>query len=187
MKLKPRQLIGLGAIVIFGGILIFRLTQPSEKEIMEQRLAALPRLTTPSVEIPMPDLQYTPPPALTGDTPSLSATPATPKKDYLVLGSQDARDDLYCDGGLNAEFDDVVETAHPDDAAALLNGAQRLRGAGLAKLKAEGASEGEDWAFFTSAYAEQTQADYAAGKLRLSVATCKARANALPPDSPPPP
>ena len=42
MKLKPRQMIGLVAIVVFGGGMICASTQPSEREVMEQRLASLP-------------------------------------------------------------------------------------------------------------------------------------------------
>jgi hypothetical protein len=56
VKLKPTQWIGLAAIMVFGGGMIFRMTQPSEREIMEKRLASLPTITTPPVEIPMPDL-----------------------------------------------------------------------------------------------------------------------------------
>jgi hypothetical protein len=187
MKLKPRQIFGLGAIVVFGSIMLFRLTQPSEREIMEQRLAALPRMETPDIEFPMPDLQYTAPPSSgSGALPAL-ATPAAPAVNYTSVGSQDARDDLYCDAALNAEFDKVVSTGDPDASSALLKESGRLRGAGLAKLRTEGASDGDDWAFFTSAYRDLATPDHAAGKLRIAVAACKARAAALPADSPPPP
>ncbi len=98
MKLKPRQIFGLGAIVIFGGIMVFRLTQPSEREIMEQRLAALPRMQVPTVDFPMPDLQYTTPPELGGDALPALAPSSAPAIDYTTLGSQTARDDLYCAG-----------------------------------------------------------------------------------------
>lgn len=187
MKLKPRQIIGLGAIVVFGGIMIFRLTQPSESERIAQRIASLPRMETPAIEFPMPDLQYTTPPALgSGALPALS-TPAAPEVNYTAVGSQDARDDLYCDAALNAEFDKVVATGDPDASSALLKESSRLRGAGLAKLRTEGARDGDDWAFFTSAYRDLATADHAAGKLRIAVAACKARAATLPADSPPPP
>jgi hypothetical protein len=187
MKLKPTQVIGLVAIVVFGGGMIFRLTQPSEREVMERRLASLPRIEVPDVEIPIPDLQYTIPSTPGSDTLPALSTPAAPAVNYTATGSQDARDDLYCDAALNAEFDKVVQTGHPDASAALLKESSRLRGAGLAKLKAEGASTGDDWAFFTSAYSDLATADHAAGKLRIAVAACKARAAALPADSPPPP
>lgn len=60
MKLQPRQMIGLVAIVVFGGGMLFRLTQPSEREIMERRIASLPTISPsmeplelPRVEIPV--------------------------------------------------------------------------------------------------------------------------------------
>jgi hypothetical protein len=187
MKLKPTQIVGLVAIVVFGGGMIFRLTQPSEREIMEQRMASLPRVEIPAVEIPIPDLQYTTPTTLgSGALPTLSA-PVELAINYTAVGSQDARDDLYCDAALNAEFDKVVATGNPDASSALLKESSRLRGAGLAKLRTEGASTGDDWAFFTSAYRDLATPDHAAGKLRIAVAACKARAAALPADSPPPP
>ena len=34
MKLKPTQIVGVVAIIVFGGGMIFRMTQPSEREIM---------------------------------------------------------------------------------------------------------------------------------------------------------
>lgn len=186
MKLKPTQVIGLVAIVVFGGGMIFRLTQPSEREIMEQRLASLPRVEIPKVEIPIPDLQYTTPPA-----PGSGAltTPAAPDVDYTASGSQDARDDLYCGSVLAMEFDVKIEdpNTHPDVAAKLLNQSQALKGAGLAKLKMEGASTGDDWAFFTSAYDDLVQTGHGISPYRISAAACAARADALPADSPPPP
>ncbi len=187
MKLKPRQIFGLGAIVIFGGIMVFRLTQPSEREIMEQRLAALPRVQVPTVDFPMPDLQYTTPPELGGDALPALAPSSAPAIDYTTLGSQTARDDLYCAGVLNAEFSVEVKAGTPDAAVALLNGAQALKGAGLARLKTEGASTGDNWAFFTLAYDALAETDHGASKLRIPVADCAARAAALPADSPPPP
>ena len=56
MKLQPRQIIGLFAIVVFGGGLILRLTQPSEREIMEKRLASLPTITPTVSDLPPLDL-----------------------------------------------------------------------------------------------------------------------------------
>lgn len=190
MKLKPTQVIGLVAIVVFGGILVTTLLRPKPDPYSLPNgmpFSSLPSPVAPDIEIPIPDLQYTTPPALgSGALPALPA-PAEPAINYTAAGSQDARDDLYCDAALNAEFDKVVQTGHPDASAALLREASQLRGAGLVKLKAEGASTGDDWAFFTSAYSDLATADHAAGRLRIAVAACKARAAALPADSPPPP
>jgi hypothetical protein len=190
MKLKPTQIIGLVAIVVFGGILVTTLLRPKPDPYSLPNgmpFSSLPSPTAPDFEIPIPDLQYTIPPAPGGDARPAVSAPAAPVVIYTAIGSQDARDDLYCDAALNAEFDKVVRTGHPDASAALLREASQLRGAGLAKLKAEGASAGDDWAFFTSAYSDLATADHAAGRLRIAVAACKARAAALPADSPPPP
>jgi len=189
MTLKPRQIIGLGAIVVFGGIMVFRLTQPSEREIMEQRLAALPRMETPDIEFPAPDLQYTVPPAIGSDALPALSTPSAPAIDYTAPGSQAARDDLYCASVLAMEFDVKIQDANtgPDAVAKLLNQSQALKGAGLARLKAEGASTGDDWAFFTSAHDDLVQAEHGLKPYRIPAATCAARADALPADSPPPP
>jgi len=187
MKLKPRQIIGLGAIVVFGGILVATLMRPKPDPYSLPNgipFSSLPSPVTPEIEFPMPDLQYTTPlPPGGAPAPMLSA----PAIDYTTLGSQSARDDLYCAGTLNAEFNVVFKTGTPDAAAAMLDDAQSLKGAGLAKLKTEGASTGDDWAFFTLAYDALAEADHAAGKLRISAADCAARAAALPADSPPPP
>lgn len=58
MNLKPRQIIGLGAIVVFGSILVLQLTTPSEKEKMDRVLASLPPVTVPqsAFELPLPDV-----------------------------------------------------------------------------------------------------------------------------------
>lgn len=189
MKLRPTQIIGLVAIVVFGGIMIYRVTQPSEREIMDRRLASLPRMETPDIEFPMPDLQSTTPAAPgSGALPPLS-TPAAPAVDYTKSGSQEARDDLYCASVLSMEFDVTIENPNTsaDAAAELLNQSQALKGAGLAKLKTEGASSGDDWAFFTSAYDDLVQAEHGLKPYRIAASACAARADALPPDSPPPP
>jgi hypothetical protein len=189
MKLKPTQIIGLVAIVGFGGATIFRLTQPSEREIMEQRINSLPRIETPDIEFPMPDLQYTTPPALGSDALPALPAPAAPAINYTAAGSQYARDDLYCGSVLAMEFDVKIEDPNtgPDAAAKLLNQSQALKGAGLAKLKTEGASTGDDWAYFTSAYDDLVQAEHGLKPYRISAAACAARAEGLPADSPPPP
>jgi hypothetical protein len=54
----------------------------------------------------------------------------------------------------------------------------------MAKLKAEGVSDGEDWAYFLTAYDDKATADYAANTLRMSVQACDARGGALPADTP---
>lgn len=189
MKLKRTQIFGLLAIIVFGGGAIFRMTQPSEREVMEKRLASLPRMEVPAVEFPMPDFSSgsattaTPPAdALSiGESPAIILPPSPPEQDYTVLGSQDARDDLYCGGVVSAEFDTKIKTDHPDKVAPLMDMQKRLENAGIKKLRAEGVSKDNDWAYFTNAFVDKAKADYTAGALRIPVATCMARAAPLPP------
>jgi hypothetical protein len=187
MKLKPTQVVGLVAIVVFGGGMIFRLTQPNEREIMAQRLASLPTISSPAPEFPMPDL-----PSITSVTPPqialdagtgvpLSSYTPPPEKDYLVIGSQAAKDDFYCSGVLGAEFNVKIKTDHPDKVAPLFDMQKKLDSAGVEKLKVEKLSDGKDWAYFTGAYGDKAEADYAANVLRIPVATCVERASKLPP------
>lgn len=185
MKLTGTQIVGLVAIVVFGGGMILRLTQPSEREIIERRIASLPRIQTPTPEFPPLDLPAMPsvtPPAIALDsaTPSVSSTPPA-EKDYLAIGSQAAKDDFYCSGVLGAEFDARIKTDHPDKVAPLLDMQKKLDTAGVEKLKADKVSDGGDWAYFTNAYRDRASADYAAKTLRMPVETCVARAAPLPP------
>lgn len=184
MKLKRTQIVGLIAIIVFGGGMIFRMTQPSEREIMEQRLASLPRISVPEVEFPMPDLSsinttVTAPTSVLGT--GAPATPAEPEIDYTARGSQEAKDDLYCSGVLSAEFDVKIKTDHPDKVVPLMDMQKKLDSAGIARLRTEGISKGEDWPYYTLAFGEKAEADYAANALRIPVATCVERASKLPP------
>ncbi|RYD91922.1 MAG: hypothetical protein EOP61_26640 [Sphingomonadales bacterium] len=178
-------MIGAVAIVVFGGGMVWRMTQPSEREIMEKRLASLPRIEVPAPEFPMPDLSstnvtVTPPGSVLGTDVS-TPPPSAPEKDYTILGSQEARDDLYCAGVASAEFDAKIKTEHPDKVAPLMDVQKKLDSAGIRKLRAEGVSKEGDWAYFTNAFGEKAKADYAASALRIPVTTCVARAAPLPP------
>jgi hypothetical protein len=180
MKLKPTQMIGLAAIIVFGSGMIYRMTQPSEREIMEQRLASLPRVTASSLEFPVPDLSMTAPVAPVTSLGDLPPAIIPPVEDLTLRGSQAAKDDLYCSAMLGAEFNAKINTAHPDTVAPLLDAQKRLDTAGIAKLKTDGLTDGSNWASYTLAYEGVAAADYAAGTLRISVADCTTRAAALP-------
>ena len=185
MKLRRTQMIGAVAIVVFGGGMVWRMTQPSEREIMEKRIASLPRIEVPAPEFPMPDLSstnvtVTAPTTVLGTDVS-TPPPSAPEKDYTILGSQDARDDLYCGGVVSAEFDAKIKTDHPDKVAPLIELQKNLESAGIKKLRAEGISKDGDWAYFTNAFVAKAKIDYDASKLRIPVATCVARAAPLPP------
>lgn len=187
MKLKPRQIFGLAAIVVFGAILVFRLTQPSEKEMIARRIASLPSITAPQtvLEFPPLDLPSTTAPELPPQELDSAATPmnAEPETDYLALGSQDARDDLYCAGILRAHFDPTLKSDGVDKARDILEYSRVLAGSGVARLRADGMADDLDWVFFDSAHDEKAKADYAAGTPRIPASACEARAAALPADT----
>ena len=187
MKLQPRQMIGLVAIVVFGGGMIWRATQPSEREIMEKRIASLPRIEVPesALEFPrvdIPDIAPVAPPSVLnsgGDPTDTRKIYELSGIDYFAKGSQAAKDDLYCSGVLGAEFSERIKDTHPDKASMILRDHQALDRAGLDKLIAEGVTTEQASAGYTLAYADKTGEDYTAGKLRIPVADCTARAAAL--------
>ena len=188
MKLKPRQIIGLVAIVLFGGVLISQLTQPTEREIMERRLASLPQMPSPD-EAPLGAAHPPPPAPAAAPRPDPASDPgAAPgipiEPDDSMPGSQEAKDNLYCWAVLNAEFDVRIKT-DPGKAMPLLDAAKRLEAAGVAKLEAEGVTNRDNWASLTVSYAEKARADYRRNALRIPVATCSERASDLPPNGRP--
>ena len=182
MKLQPRQVIGLFAIVVFGGGLIFRLSQPSEREIMEKRIASLPRIEIPAPEMPPLNLSMPTPDLNAPASGTASDTPVWmigDHPDYFNVGSQTAKDDMYCSGVLGAEFSVRINDSHPDKASLLLRDHEALDKAGIAKLIAEGITTEQASAGFSLAYADKAGKDHAANTLRISVADCAARAAAL--------
>jgi len=184
MKLKPRQVIGLVAIVVFGGMMIWRLQQPSESEIIAQRIASLPRLndTLAIPGLPPVELYSATPPSI----PALGGASAGSDKaiwelsgiDWYNTGSQAAKDDLYCAGVLRAEFDAIKADAHPDRMSILIRDGEALDDAGLAKLQGEKAVE-TSGAGASLAWGDKAAKDYAANALRISVDDCTKRAAAL--------
>ncbi len=186
MKLQPRQLIGLFAIIVFGGGMIWRATQPSEREIMDKRIASLPSFTPPAMELPPLDLSVPVPVApLDLNAPASGGASETPvwmigdHPDYFNVGSQAAKDDMYCSGVLGAEFSVRIKDSHPDVASLLLRDHEALDKAGIAKLIAEGVTTEQASAGFSLAYADKAEKDHAANTLRIPVAACTARATAL--------
>lgn len=179
-RLKPRQVIGLVAIVVFGGIMAMSLPQPGEREIMEQHLASMPSISVPT------DIPALPPVNLPSLTASTSATGKADEKaiwevsgvDYDNLGSQAAKDDLYCAGVLRAEFEAIKADAHPDRMSILLRDGQALDEAGIARLKSEKAIE-DAGAGASLAWGDKAAKDHSANSLRIPVAACTQRATAL--------
>lgn len=188
-KLKPRQIIGLVAIVVFGGGMIWRATQPSEREVMQQRIDSLiaaqrenpiefPDL--PPVEAPSANITA-PLSALDGSTTGNTDNRAIWELsgiDYYSIGSQAAKDDLYCAGVISAEFEATKADVHPDKMSMMIRDMQALEEAGIAKLRAEGHIKDQFTAGYTLAWNDKAEKDYAAGAARISFADCTARATA---------
>lgn len=116
------------------------------------------------------------------EAPQARVIPPAPA-DPLAVGSQDAKDDLYCSALIYVENPDVSDALAPVDEA-LLRKAQTLGfligEAGINKLVAEKAAHATHARLISDAYTEQVAKDLKAKKLRISLDDCNARAAALP-------
>lgn len=103
--------------------------------------------------------------------------------DLLGIGSQEARDALYCSALIYLENPDVSDALAPVDEA-LLRKAQMLGFVigefGINKLVEEKAAHATHARAISDAYAAQVEKDAKAGKPRLSLKDCNARAAAIP-------
>ena len=112
-------------------------------------------------------------------TPGVPAPPANP----LAVGSQEAKDDLYCSAMIYIENPDVSDALAPVDEA-LLRKAQTLGfligEAGTNKIVAEKAAHATHARIISDAYAAQVEKDIKAKKPRISLDECNKRATALP-------
>lgn len=119
-----------------------------------------------------------PPPA------AAPVTPPPPPADPLAVGSQDAKDDLYCAGVIFAENPSPPNALNPTDEAVLRKAQMlgiALAESGINKLVIEKAAHATHGALISDAYASQAAKDMKAGKPRISLDDCNARAKALPP------
>jgi hypothetical protein len=159
MKLRPTQIVGLVAIIVFGAYLVVRLIQgPRDPDLLPSgvRLSELPTISAPAF-----------------DTTPIPAEP-------LAVGTQDARDDLYCSGIVFAE--QLETTGVPADEA------QRRRDAyaalaehGRARLEVEGVTKGAGAIAVANAWADKARADYKASSVSIPFADCMTRAAGLKP------
>jgi hypothetical protein len=111
-------------------------------------------------------------------------TPPPPPADPLAVGSQGARDDLYCAGVIFAENPSPPNALNPTDEAVLRKAQMlgiALAESGINKLVVEKAAHATHGALISDAYATQAARDMKAGKPRISLDDCTARARALPP------
>lgn len=106
-----------------------------------------------------------------------------PPADPLAVGSQAAKDDLYCSALIYEENPDVSDALAPVDEA-LLRKAQMLGfligEAGINKMVDEKAAHATHARFISDAYATQVAKDVAANKPRISLDECNKRAAAIP-------
>jgi hypothetical protein len=110
-------------------------------------------------------------------------TPPPPPDDPLAVGSQEAKDFLYCSAMIYAENPSPPNALNPIDEA-ILRKAQTLGfiigEAGINKIVEEKAAHATHAAILSDAYADQVAKDLAANKPRISLDDCNARAKALP-------
>lgn len=96
----------------------------------------------------------------------------------LLVGSSDARDDLYCSGLLFAAHRATADVLS-EAAEARRNRVIALGDAGVEKLLAAGAVDATQTGMVADAHAELAAADFAAGTPRISVAECEVRGTRL--------
>jgi hypothetical protein len=118
-------------------------------------------------------------------TPAATAPvePPPPPADPLAVGSQDAKDDLYCAGLIFAANPSPEGALNPTDEA-VLRKAQALgivlAESGINKIVEQKAAHATHGALIADAYTDQGAKDLAAKKPRIPLETCYDRAKAMP-------
>jgi hypothetical protein len=163
MRLRPLQIVGLIAVVVFGGRLVWQLTEPKRDPF--HLPGAIP-MNVPAAPLP-------------AAPPAAGVAGASTKSDLLAVGSNDAKDDLYCSG--------LIFAAHRASADTLSEEAQKRRAhvvalasAGVEKLIAAKAAGASETAAIADAHAAKAAEDFAAGTPRITLEVCQERAAALP-------
>src|SRR5262245_28214324 len=86
MKLRPTQIVGLVGIVVFGGILIWTLLKPKYDPYKIQGMP-IGEVTAPAPAVPEVSHEAI-----------IPVPPAAQPSNPLAIGSDEAKDDLYCSG-----------------------------------------------------------------------------------------
>jgi hypothetical protein len=132
--------------------------------------SAVSAMTAPAVD-PAPAGPQLPP----------GAPPLAP--DLLAIGSQEARDDLYCSAVIYDANPEVSDALAPVDEA-LLRKAQMMAfvvgESGINRLMEEKAAHATHARAIADAYAVQVEKDARASTLRISADDCMKRAQAVP-------
>src|SRR5262245_55213329 len=156
MKLHPIRITGIAGVVVFGGILVFTLMKgPRDPDLLPSgvRISDLPAISAPAI-----------------DTTPLPSDP-------LAIGSQDAKDDLYCSGVVIAKQIQTTGAALDERES---NAYADLAEAGRAKLSAEGATRGAGAYAASNAWSDKARTEFKAGTPAISFDACMSRAAALP-------
>jgi hypothetical protein len=119
------------------------------------------------------------------DQPPASAAPALPPlpTDPLAVGSQDAKDDLYCAAIIFVSNPSPPSALNPVDEAQLRKAQMLgivLAESGINKLVTQKAAHATHGGLISDAYTAQAGKDLAAKSPRISLEDCNARARALP-------
>ena len=179
MKLRPLQIVGLVAIVVFGGYLIYTLTRPKPDPFVVPGAMSTGDVSAPET-IPSPSGGNLP-----GEgAPAQPEEPPPPIDQPLEVGSQEARDHLYCAALLEAANPVPEEALIPAEEGRLFKArmdAMALRLVGSSMLVEEGAIADSQIDRVANAWGEIGIRDIASGDPKISLEECSERADALPP------
>jgi hypothetical protein len=112
-----------------------------------------------------------------------AASVPPPPSDPLMIGSPEARRDMYCSALITASNPMPSSAMSPTDEARLVkaqNLAMIIGDAGVNRLIAEGAAHATHAAVISEAYIAEAEKDMAAGSLRHSLEECILRAEQAP-------
>lgn len=192
MNLRPTQIVGLVAVVFFGGYLGYTLLKPKPDPMVLPSGVDLRKLPSVSDIVPAPDLMpvvpdmkiepFTADMLVPDPMPKPKGGAATPptsaEAELLAKGSQDARDDLYCAGVISA-VDHAAAATLSSGLFARQNAILALSQSGGKKLAAE--DKTLPLPQIADAHTDRAARDFDANKLRLSFPDCAKRAAALSP------
>jgi hypothetical protein len=176
MKLRPLQIVGLVAVVVFGGYLIYTLTRPKPDPFV------VPGAAPVAAAVPSPAGGNLPGSAET--LPAQPEEPPAPIDQPLEVGSQETRDDLYCAGLLEAANPVPQEALVPTEEGRIFKARMQaisLRLTASAMLVEEGAAHDSQVDRIADAWAKIAERDIDTGDHKITLEECADRADALPP------
>jgi hypothetical protein len=178
------RILGLAALALTFGACSKTTPAPQAAGQTAGQAAVAPAAQPATPETPPAQPDPAGAPAAPTATASTSApsTPPPPLPDPLAVGSQDAKDDLYCSNVIFATYAPGEVLSPTDEAVRMKNEAMgmTIAQAGADKLMAQGAARVTQLGAISDAYADKVAKDMKAGKPRLSLETCMKRAAALP-------